>query len=202
MGKNEKNYLSHLAQSLQDCCEEGAPESMVQLYEEFGTPQEIVNAYVSSLDTDYLIQCIQKNQELKNTLILSILSAFLFFLPAELQLNQLRIQAILSLGVSSLIVNILSLISIAACTYGIFSFSRSHLGNSKVRYWSAILWLPFAAAMVFIFANLFPITDPQLEATPVLGLLIIGAAILYPFYLLFVTYISGTSYHIHRNEQR
>jgi hypothetical protein len=136
------------------------------------------------------------NQELKNTLILSILAAFLFFLSAEFQLNQLRIQAILSLspGVSSLIVNILSLISIAACTYGIFSFSRSHLGNSKVRYWSAILWLPLAAAMVLIFANLFPITAPQLKASPVLGLLMMGAAILYPFYLLFVTYISGTSY--------
>ena len=45
--QNEKNYLKHLYQNLKEYCEENEITSLEELYQSYGNPAELVQAYLS-----------------------------------------------------------------------------------------------------------------------------------------------------------
>lgn len=59
MGKTEKKYLIKLSQSLEDYCAEETVTTIEELYDGFGQPAEVVNTYITSMDTSYLIKRIR-----------------------------------------------------------------------------------------------------------------------------------------------
>ena len=56
IGKSEKNYLTTLTSNLEDFCEDTSPQTMDDLYKEFGSPVDTVNSYISTLPTETLIK--------------------------------------------------------------------------------------------------------------------------------------------------
>lgn len=86
MGNSERQYLKNLKNSVKDCCENKEPDSMDLLYQEFGTPEDVVNSYFNSSDIDYIISRIKRTRFIKGVLgvILLIIIAFFITLSAIL----------------------------------------------------------------------------------------------------------------------
>lgn len=76
IGKKERNYLKGLEMNIKDYCEEVAIASLDELYEKFGTPTEVVNAYYSNIDIEYIIKQISKKKTLRTLVIAIVLLAF------------------------------------------------------------------------------------------------------------------------------
>lgn len=81
VGREERNYLQKLAAQLEEYCEEHPVDSLVGLYKEYDKPEDVVNEYFSSMNTDKLILRI-RNAKIFKTLILCLIIALLMFSTA------------------------------------------------------------------------------------------------------------------------
>ena len=75
IGKSEKNYLTTLTSNLEDFCEDTSPQTMDDLYKEFGSPVDTVNSYISTLPTETLIKRIRTSKYIR-CLIVAIIMMF------------------------------------------------------------------------------------------------------------------------------
>ena len=80
IGKSEKNYLASLTSNLEDFCDDTSPQTIDDLYQEFGTPVDTVNSYISTLPTETLIKRIRKSKYLRYFIVTLIL----LFLPLQI----------------------------------------------------------------------------------------------------------------------
>lgn len=71
-----------------------------------------------------------------------------------------------------------------------YLFTRKYLSTGKLRYLLTVLWIPYFAIFTYIFSSLFPIRNPGDDPAPVLGLIIIGIFLIYPFYIVLINAIS------------
>lgn len=76
-GKLEKKYLRDLATTVNDFCEGNNPASLEVLYKEFGTPNEVVNSYFSTVNTDYVIKRIRFSKIVKIVAVLLLIIALI-----------------------------------------------------------------------------------------------------------------------------
>ena len=65
IGKSEKNCLTTLTSNLEDFCEDTSPQTMDDLYKEFGSPVDTVNSYISTLPTETLIKRIRTSKYIR-----------------------------------------------------------------------------------------------------------------------------------------
>ena len=77
MGKPEKKYLSKLREPLEDYCREEQASTMEEIYDNFGQPDEVVNNYLRSADTAYLIKRIRLSKWVKRGIIVLLLIALI-----------------------------------------------------------------------------------------------------------------------------
>lgn len=124
--------------------------------------------------------------------VISMLYAFIVFIPFELMLNGYRISRLTEWDLATVnsITNITSLSLFTGGTILIYFLTTKWLEERKVNYVTAILWLPNFVLFVLIFAYVFPITYGGDEPNPVIGLLTIGGALGYPFYILVLNTIA------------
>ena len=73
IGKSEKNYLTTLTSNLEDFCEDTAPQTMDDLYKEFGSPVDTVNSYISTLPTETLIKRIRTSKYIRCLIVTLII---------------------------------------------------------------------------------------------------------------------------------
>ena len=73
IGKSEKNYLASLTSNLEDFCDDTSPQTIDDLYKEFGTPVDTVNSYISTLPTETLIKRIRKSKYLRYFIVTLII---------------------------------------------------------------------------------------------------------------------------------
>lgn len=64
-GKAEKKYLDNFKINVLDYIEENNVTSIEVLNDEFGNPSEVVNAYFSSVDTEYVVKRVKHSKWLK-----------------------------------------------------------------------------------------------------------------------------------------
>lgn len=74
IGKSEKKYLNGLEINVEDYCEETSISSLKELYEKFGTPSEVVNAYYSNVDVNYILKQISKAKLVKRLIFMLMLA--------------------------------------------------------------------------------------------------------------------------------
>lgn len=81
IGKSEKNYLASLTSNLEDFCDDTSPQTIDDLYKEFGTPVDTVNFYISTFSIAELTKRIQTRKYIRHVIYFSLLLflAFLFF---------------------------------------------------------------------------------------------------------------------------
>ena len=73
IGKSEKNYLTTLTSNLEDFCEDISPQTMDDLYKEFGSPVDTVNSYISTLPTETLIKRIRTSKYIRCLIVALII---------------------------------------------------------------------------------------------------------------------------------
>ena len=72
IGKSE-NYLTTLTSNLEDFCEDTSPQTMDDLYKEFGSPVDTVNSYISTLPTETLIKRIRTSKYIRCLIVALII---------------------------------------------------------------------------------------------------------------------------------
>ena len=73
IGKSEKNYLTTLTSNLENFCEDTSPQTMDDLYKEFGSPVDTVNSYISTLPTETLIKRIRTSKYIRCLIVTLII---------------------------------------------------------------------------------------------------------------------------------
>lgn len=73
MGKEERKYVNKLRLNIENYCEEADITSKQELYENYGTPNDVVNDYYSSVDTNIIIKKIRISKYIK-VFIIAILA--------------------------------------------------------------------------------------------------------------------------------
>ncbi|MEK4294837.1 hypothetical protein [Paenibacillus sp. FSL R5-0914] len=72
--------------------------------------------------------------------------------------------------------------------------TKKYLIGKKSMYFTTILWFPYLVLFINLFAAWFPITEAADRPVPVTGLIIIGAMIIYPFYIVMINIISSINF--------
>lgn len=65
MGKDEKKYIAKLKNNIESYCDEAGITTKKELYKNYGFPNNVVNDYYSSLDTDYIVKKIKFSKHIK-----------------------------------------------------------------------------------------------------------------------------------------
>ena len=73
IGKSERDYLATLTSNLEDFCEDTSPQTMDDLYKEFGSPVDTVNSYISTLPTETLIKRIRTSKYIRCLIVALII---------------------------------------------------------------------------------------------------------------------------------
>lgn len=82
MGKPERAYLKHLGDNMKDFFEEHPPDSMETVISKFGPPEAVVNDYLVSAESDYLLKRMKQAKRwrlLAACLLVILLAAAVFF---------------------------------------------------------------------------------------------------------------------------
>ncbi|TQR15648.1 hypothetical protein [Psychrobacillus soli] len=124
--------------------------------------------------------------------IVSACYAFFLFVSIELQLNFYRIWRLSGWEPDSvnLMTGVIHIVGFVLLTFLIYYFNKKWLRTTKLKYWTAILWIPYLFVLLYIFANLFPMTNRGDTPAPVTGLIMLAQIISYPFYLSVVYFLS------------
>lgn len=77
IGKPERRYLANLATTIHDYCEEENVTSLNDLYEKFGNPQDVINAYYSTKDINYMLKRISISHLIKRSIIVLLITALI-----------------------------------------------------------------------------------------------------------------------------
>lgn len=132
-----------------------------------------------------MIKCLKLNG-------VSALYGLHFALQIELMLESYRLARVtgIELGQMNTIIGWAMLVILIAASFLMYCLTNLSLGSGGVRFWTSILWLPYAVAFMYVITSLFPITDRGETPPPVMGLLVILAALLYPLYILFLNFLT------------
>lgn len=76
-GRKEKRYLKKYERLITDYCAEHTVSSIQQLYEEFGTPDEVIHTYYREAGIDYIIQRIKRTRLVRFVLIALLVLSFI-----------------------------------------------------------------------------------------------------------------------------
>lgn len=82
MGKPEKAYLKNLGDNMKDFFEEHPPDSMEAVISRFGPPEAVVNNYLESAESDYLLKRMKQARRwrlLAACSLVILLAAVVFF---------------------------------------------------------------------------------------------------------------------------
>ena len=127
--------------------------------------------------------------------VISNLYAIRVFVPIELMLNVDRISRLTKWEIGTVITfTVITLIvKIMGGTILLVLLTKRWLGERKANFFTVILWVPYFVLFINAFASLFPITYRGDVPNPVIGLVIIGGLITYPFYILSLNFFGMTS---------
>lgn len=124
--------------------------------------------------------------------VFSALYAFVLFIQL---LPILNIYAIVRIthcpyGTVYTLMAIFNLIILTTSTIMFFTITRKYLSTGNLRFLLTLLWVPYYAILTIFFYSLSPIVRGE-EPPPVLGLLLIGIFLIYPFFIAFINVASS-----------
>jgi len=124
--------------------------------------------------------------------IISILYALFLFVPVEFILNIYNISDLTS--EQAIIVNTMAVITSLVVVLGagltLLFPTKRWFGPRRMKYWTAILWLPYFALFVYVLTNAFPAVAGGIPTNSVIGWVLLGTLIIYPFYILLINLFS------------
>ncbi|NQX46943.1 hypothetical protein HQN87_16515 [Paenibacillus tritici] len=127
---------------------------------------------------------------------ISCMYALLLFIELQLMGNVNRLSRVTGLEfiLANRFISIFNIIIFILGTAFFVFYTNKHFKESKLNYFTAILWLPYFAFFIFVFTSIWPIDNPAERVPPVHGLLATGAVVIYPFYITFINLLSTLKY--------
>ncbi|MRN52679.1 hypothetical protein [Paenibacillus monticola] len=125
---------------------------------------------------------------------ISALYGLLFFIEIELVANIYRISRVTGWDINRVdkIVFILNIAIFILSTVLFVYVTYNYMNGMNLRYFSAIMWFPYLALYIYVLSSCFPITDPGEQPSHGLGIIGMGALIIYPFYIVFINMFGFT----------
>lgn len=75
--KPEKDYIKKIAADVADYCEEANVTSKQELYDNYGKPNDVVNNYFATVDTEYIVKEIKTTKFIKSAIAIIIILAMI-----------------------------------------------------------------------------------------------------------------------------
>ena len=75
--KPEKEYIKKIAADVADYCEEANVTSKQELYDNYGRPNDVVNNYFATVDTEYVVKEIKTTKFIKSAIAIIIILAMI-----------------------------------------------------------------------------------------------------------------------------
>lgn len=75
--KPEKDYIKKIAADVADYCEEANVTSKQELYDNYGRPNDVVNNYFATVDTEYIVKEIKTTKFIKSAIAIIIILAMI-----------------------------------------------------------------------------------------------------------------------------
>lgn len=75
--KTEKEYIKKVASDIEDYCEESNVTSKQDLYDNYGRPNDVVNNYFATVDTEYVVKQIRTTKFIKSAIAITIILAMI-----------------------------------------------------------------------------------------------------------------------------
>lgn len=76
-GKNEKRYLKNFKLNVEEYFEENPICSLEELYQNFGSPSEVINTYYAHVDINYILKQIKRTKAIKAFILSLIIFALI-----------------------------------------------------------------------------------------------------------------------------
>lgn len=73
MGKSERNFIKTIKINVDDFLADAPNSNLEDLYKEFGTPEDVINSYYVSVNTDSIIKRIRISKYVKIIIIVLVL---------------------------------------------------------------------------------------------------------------------------------
>jgi len=115
----------------------------------------------------------------------SMLYGLMFFISLEIQVNYYRIVRLTGwVGqYFDIIVLLVHGVGFVVATIILYKLTFKWIAHRFFVYWTTVFWLPYTALFIFIFANIYPITNQGDMPAPVQGLILFATLLFYPFYI-------------------
>lgn len=120
--------------------------------------------------------------------IMAFFYGFALFAETELMVNCYRLERIMH-WFNFTAQKISVVILFVAFTIFFCIMTKRHFSAGKLRYILAVLWIPYYAVLTFLFSFLFPAVNRGDNPPPVLGIVLFGIWLVYPFYIATVNFI-------------
>lgn len=75
IGKDERDYISKLKTNVDDFCDEVDIYTKDDLYKQYGLPNDIVNDYYSTIETEKIIKRIRLSKHIKRSIVVLLVLA-------------------------------------------------------------------------------------------------------------------------------
>lgn len=123
--------------------------------------------------------------------IFALLYGFILFIQTELMGNVYRITRITNLGINTVsrAIGITMLIVFLISTIVLIFITSKYFNTGKLRYFLAILWIPYYIILALIFSVLIPMTYHGDEPSPATGLILLFFWFTYPFYIAIINLV-------------
>lgn len=76
IGKDERTYIAKLITNVDNFCDEDDITTKEELYKRYGLPNDVVNDYYSTIDSEKIIKRIRISKYVKCSMIILLLLAF------------------------------------------------------------------------------------------------------------------------------
>lgn len=119
----------------------------------------------------------------------------MILVPIELMVNVYRISRLTgwNIGTVSKLSSVTIVVVFIFSTILLSFITKKWLKSRKANFWTVILWVPYFVLFAYIIASLFSSTNGGDAPNPSAGLLVIGALMVFPIFILIINFIGFTN---------
>ncbi|CAN7549388.1 hypothetical protein [Rossellomorea sp. LjRoot5] len=124
--------------------------------------------------------------------VVSMIYALMILVPVELMVNVYRLTRLTSweMGVVMDVSGFLIVAIFLMGTVFLYLLTWKWMEGRRASYWTSVLWFPYFLLFTYVIATFFPTTYGGDAPNPATGLVLIGALVAFPFYVLVLNFLS------------
>jgi hypothetical protein len=124
--------------------------------------------------------------------VISMSYALMILIPVELMVNVYRLTRLTGWEIKT-VMNVSGFLTVSILLMGtvsLYFLTGKWMEGRKASYWTAVLWFPYFALFIYSIATFFPTTNGGDAPNPATGLVMVGALVAFPFFVLALNFLS------------